>query len=147
VKPKPQLTDVLPVVLVAVRQRISRLPRYLKALVVLKSSMGAGFITIEWLGVSNLRPGCEEVARLTAGGDPVERLGLPGDTGRDAERTEVLRRLEDWRIRAAHPPTDRTTADACEIIAQAYERLHAELATGSNGREQRIDGLGSARCA
>lgn len=77
----------------------------------------------------------EEVARLTAGGDPAERLGLPGDTGREAERTEVLRRLEDWRIRAAHPLTDRTTADACEIIAQAYERLHAELATGSTGHE------------
>lgn len=70
----------------------------------------------------------EEVARMTAGGDPAERLGLPADTDRAAERTEALRRLEDWRIRAAHPLTDRTTADACEIVAQSYERLLAELA-------------------
>jgi hypothetical protein len=73
-----------------------------------------------------------EATRMTAGGDPAERLGLPSDTGREAERTEALRQLEDWRLRAAHPLTDRTTADACEIIAQSYERLLAELAAGSD---------------
>ena len=71
----------------------------------------------------------EEVTRLTAGGDPADRLGLPADLGLDAEQAEVLRRLEEWRIRAAHPLTDRAAAEACEIIAQSYERLFAELST------------------
>jgi len=71
----------------------------------------------------------EEVTRLTAAGDPADRLGLPADLGLDAEQAEVLRRLEEWRIRAAHPLTDRAAAEACEIIAQSYERLFAELST------------------
>jgi hypothetical protein len=71
----------------------------------------------------------KEVARLTAGGDPAERLGLPADLGLEPERAEVLGRLEEWRMRAAHPLTDRATAEACEIIAQSYERLFAELST------------------
>ena len=70
-----------------------------------------------------------EVARLTGGGDPAERLGLPADVGIEAERTATLQRIEAWRTRAAHPLTDRTTADACEVIAQSYERLYAELVT------------------
>jgi hypothetical protein len=72
----------------------------------------------------------QEIDRLTAGGDPAERLGLAADAGVDTERTETLQRLEAWRIRAAHPLTDRVTADACEIVAQSYERLYAELQTG-----------------
>lgn len=71
-----------------------------------------------------------EVGRLTGGGgDPAERLGLPPDVGVEAERTRTLQRIEAWRTRAAHPLTDRTTADACEVIAQSYERLYAELVT------------------
>jgi hypothetical protein len=72
-----------------------------------------------------------EITRLTAGGDPAQRLGLAEDAGSDAERAETLRRLEAWRSRAAHPLTDRATADACEIVAQSYERLFAELGSSS----------------
>ncbi len=74
----------------------------------------------------------QEIARLTAGGDPAERLGLPAGTGLDVERAETLQRLEVWRTRAAHPLTDRATADACEIVAHSYERLFAELQAGSH---------------
>jgi hypothetical protein len=70
----------------------------------------------------------QEVARLTADGDPAERLGLPAEAGIEAERAVALHRLEAWRQRAAHPLTDRSTAEACEAIAHSYERLYAELA-------------------
>jgi hypothetical protein len=69
-----------------------------------------------------------EVARVTADGDPAERLGLPPDAGIEVERAAALERLEAWRRRAAHPLTDRATAEACEVVAHSYERLYGELA-------------------
>jgi hypothetical protein len=69
----------------------------------------------------------QEVARVTAEGDPAERLGLPPDAGADAERALALERVESWRRRAAHPLTDRATAEACEVVAHSYERLYGEL--------------------
>jgi len=72
----------------------------------------------------------QEVARLTTEGDPAERLGLAADAGVDAERAAALQRLEAWRRRAAHPLTDRATAEACEVVAHSYERLLADFAAG-----------------
>ncbi|HSQ37522.1 MAG TPA: dynamin family protein [Acidimicrobiia bacterium] len=71
----------------------------------------------------------QEVARLAGEGDPAERLGLPAGSGVEAERAVALQRLEDWRRRAAHPLTDRVTAEACEVVAHSYERLYSELST------------------
>lgn len=73
----------------------------------------------------------DEITRLTTDGDPSKRLGLPPDTRLDEERSVALERLEVWRARAVHPLTDRVTADACEIVAQTYERLYAELPSGT----------------
>jgi hypothetical protein len=69
----------------------------------------------------------QEVARLTGEGDPAERLGLPADAGIDTEQATALQRLEAWHRRAAHPLTDRATAQASEVIAHSYERLYGEL--------------------
>ncbi len=69
----------------------------------------------------------QEVARLTGEGDPAERLGMPADAGVEEERAVAVQRLEDWRRRAAHPLTDRLTAEACEVVAHSYERLFGEL--------------------
>jgi len=69
----------------------------------------------------------QEVARVTAEGDPAERLGMPPDAGVEAERAAALERLEAWRRRAAHPLADRATAEACEVVAHSYERLYGEL--------------------
>jgi hypothetical protein len=71
----------------------------------------------------------QEVARVTAEGDPAERLGLPPDAGVETERAAALERLEIWRRRAAHPLTDRASAEACEVVAHSYERLYGELAS------------------
>lgn len=65
----------------------------------------------------------EEIDRLTGDGDVHQRLGLPEGTGVEEERSVILERLEEWRARAAHPLTDRTAADAYEIVAHSYERL------------------------
>jgi hypothetical protein len=56
---------------------------------------------------------------------------LPADAGFEAERAAALERLEAWRRRAAHPLTDRATAETCEVIAHSYERLYGELASPS----------------
>jgi hypothetical protein len=69
----------------------------------------------------------EEVARLTGGGDPAERLGLPAEAEAATQLAVTLERLEEWRTRAAHPLTDRVSADACEIVIRSYERIFSEL--------------------
>jgi hypothetical protein len=74
----------------------------------------------------------QEVARLTGEGDPADRLGLPAGAGIEAERARILERLEAWRRRASHPLTDRTTAEACEVIAHCYEGLYVLLSTQSH---------------
>jgi hypothetical protein len=85
-----------------------------------------------------------EIVLLTAEGDPAQRLGLAPDAGLEEERAATLERLETWRTRAVHPLTDRTTADASEIVVHAYERLFAELAPGtqiaSSRRHADVDG-------
>lgn len=70
-----------------------------------------------------------EIERLTRDDEPAVRMGFEPGTKPDALRAAALARLEHWRERAADPLADRSTSEACEIVARSYERLYAELAT------------------
>jgi hypothetical protein len=67
-----------------------------------------------------------EVERLTRPGDPIDRLGLPSDTPAEVQRSRALSRLEHWRTRAHHPLSSRVFTDACEILAESYERIYTD---------------------
>ena len=66
-----------------------------------------------------------EIERLTGGGSPAERAGLPADATPDAVRAAALGGIERWRLRAANPLADRRAIEATEIVVRAYEQVHA----------------------
>jgi hypothetical protein len=69
----------------------------------------------------------EEVRRVTSEGSPAFRLGMDPDTPTVALLEAAAARIARWRDRATHPLVDHPTAEAYEIIAQAYEAVHAEI--------------------
>jgi hypothetical protein len=72
-----------------------------------------------------------EVERLTRPGEVTERLGLPTDTPVGEQQAHALARLEEWRTRGHHPLSSRVLTDACEIVAESYERLY--VGSGQRG--------------
>jgi hypothetical protein len=73
-----------------------------------------------------------EIRRVTAVGDPAERLGLAPDASPSLLRETARRRIEYWRGRGTHPLTDRELEEVCQILARSYEGLYAgETAAGS----------------
>ena len=71
-----------------------------------------------------------EIHRMTAAGDPTERLGLAPDAPISIVRETTQERIEYWRARATHPLTSRELAEVCDILARSYEGLYAETAAG-----------------
>lgn len=65
-----------------------------------------------------------EIDHLTRPGGATERLGLPPDAPIGQQQAHALARLEHWRARARHPLSPRVLSDACEIVAESYERLY-----------------------
>ena len=68
-----------------------------------------------------------EVERLRTPGPVAERLGLPAETGVDALRDEVVRRLERWRHRGADPMAGSALFEASETMARTYEAVFVEV--------------------
>ncbi len=69
----------------------------------------------------------DEVRRLLLSGDPATRLDRR-EAGSDELRRTALDGVERWREKAADPRNDPVTIEACQLAAQAYERLFALMA-------------------
>jgi DNA-binding cell septation regulator SpoVG len=54
---------------------------------------------------------------------------MPDGTDPNQFRAMIVDRLDGWRRRAAHPLNSSDRHEACELVAAAYERLHADVAT------------------
>jgi hypothetical protein len=65
----------------------------------------------------------EEVRALLLPGEPAVRLGLHGAEP-DALRNAVIAAVERWRLRSSDPRNDPIEVEACELVAQTYERLY-----------------------
>lgn len=68
----------------------------------------------------------DEVRRLLLAGDPATRLDERG-SGSDELRQTALDGVERWREKAADPRNDPATIEACQLAAQVYERLFAQI--------------------
>lgn len=66
-----------------------------------------------------------EVDRMCGSMSPTERAGLAAGADPAAVRTAALGGIERWRSRASSPLSDRRTIEASEIVARAYEEIHA----------------------
>jgi len=68
----------------------------------------------------------EEIERLTADGEPHEKLGLPPEPTDDLLRA-TLEGAARWRDRGAHPLTPRDIQEVCEVVARSYEGLYLQV--------------------
>jgi hypothetical protein len=77
-----------------------------------------------------------EAERLIGGRGmlPALRLGLPEDTSSETLRAEALACLPRWRTLAENPMTDRTAAEACQIVVRSCEAVLAGLPDDSAPR-------------
>lgn len=77
-----------------------------------------------------------EAERLIGGRGmlPALRLALPEDTPAEALRAEALACLRRWRTLAENPMTDRTAAEACQIVVRSCEAILAGLPGASAPR-------------
>ncbi|WP_346769028.1 dynamin family protein [Crystallibacter degradans] len=77
-----------------------------------------------------------EAERLIGGRGilPALRLGLPDGTSSEALRGEALACLRRWRTLAENPMTDRSAAEACQIVVRSCEAVLARLPDGSAPR-------------
>ena len=62
-----------------------------------------------------------------AGTSARRRFRLPDGTPDDEVRIVVREAIRRWRARAHSPLTDRTTADACQVVVRSCEGVLADL--------------------
>jgi hypothetical protein len=70
----------------------------------------------------------EEALRVIGTGPATHRVGLTDGVSPDVLRAALVEGVERWRTAAASPLADPVTVEACELIARAYESLHAASA-------------------
>ena len=74
----------------------------------------------------------EEIERLTADGEPHEKLGRPLDHPTEDLQQLAIGGATHWRERSQHPLTDRATSEACVVVARSYEGIYQLLSKGKD---------------
>jgi hypothetical protein len=69
----------------------------------------------------------EEIERLTADGEPHDKLDRPADHPVEDLQKLAIGGATRWRERSQHPLADRATSEVCEVVARSYEGIYQLL--------------------